>query len=148
VQAVAKFQQEVGGALAGGDPGVRLLEPAASADLAYFTDVPAAFAPRTGKWLVLPLHHIFGAEELSAHAPGIAALAATPFLALHADDASKLGIAAGDDAQLRLDNTQYRLPIVLDGELPHGVAGLPVGLPGMARIALPAWGTIDKVGAP
>ena len=38
----------------------------------------------------------------------------------------------------------YRLPVQLKAELQRGVAGLPVGLPGLAGIALPAWGKVTK----
>jgi NADH-quinone oxidoreductase subunit G len=145
VQAVNKFQQEVGGALAGGDPGVRLIEPpAVGASAAYFGDVPRAFEPRAGEWLLAPLHHIFGAEELSAQAPGIAALAAAAYIALNPHDASALGVAAGDQARLRLGNADYRLPVQIKPELLHGVAGLPVGLPPLTGIALPAWGIVTS----
>ena len=70
VQALNKFQDEVGGPLSGGDPGERLIEPTPAKKTAYFENVPAGFEPRAGEWLLLPLHHIFGSEELSALAPG------------------------------------------------------------------------------
>ncbi len=143
-QAVNKFQDEVGGPLRGGDPGVRLIEPAQPGDHAYFGDVPAAFEQHSGQWLVVPLHHIFGSEELSVLAPGIAALAASPYLALHPDDAAQLGYGAGDDAPLHLDRTTYWLPVQLRPDLPRGVAGLPAGLPSLEGIMLPCWGQIEK----
>ena len=43
VRAVNKFQDEVGGPLRGGDPGIRLIEPALGAVPRYFDNVPAAF---------------------------------------------------------------------------------------------------------
>jgi NADH-quinone oxidoreductase subunit G len=175
-QAVTKFQDEVGGPLRGGDPGVRLIEPArpeedvgwagtAHADASgtstawaqhpvptlpgsregmYFGDMPAAFEQRTDQSLLVPLHHIFGSEELSVLAPGIAALAASPYLALHPDDAAQLGYGAGDDAQLHLDRTTYWLPVQLRPDLPRGVAGLPAALPSLEGIMLPAWGEIAR----
>src|SRR6185312_14740393 len=45
VRAVNKFQDEVGGSLRGGDPGVRLIEPTGAAPR-YFDRVPEAFAKR------------------------------------------------------------------------------------------------------
>ena len=102
VQALNKFQDEVGGPLTGGDPGERLIEPMPGKKVAYFQNVPAGFKPRAGEWLLLPLHHIFGSEELSALAPAIAELSPQPYLALNPDDASDLGLAAGDEVQLRL----------------------------------------------
>jgi NADH-quinone oxidoreductase subunit G len=148
VQAVNKFQDEVGGSLSGGDPGVRLIEPAADAGIAYFTNIPRAFKRRADEWLIVPLRHIFGTEPLSALAPPIAELAAKPYLALNSQDAAELGLAAGNSAQLQLDRkgTVYTVPVLLRAELQRGVAGLPVGLPGLAGIALPAWGKVTKIG--
>ncbi|HYP62545.1 MAG TPA: NADH-quinone oxidoreductase subunit NuoG, partial [Acidocella sp.] len=60
VQSVNKFQAEIGGALEGGDPGVRLLEARADAALPYYTNIPEAFAPRAGLWLAITLPRIFG----------------------------------------------------------------------------------------
>ena len=148
VQAVNKFQDEVGGALSGGDPGVRLIEPAAGGGIAYFTHIPLAFKRRADEWLIVPLHHIFGTEPLSALAAAIAELAAKPYLALNPQDAAELGLAAGNGAQLQLDRkgTDYTLPVQLRAELQRGVAGLPVGLPGLVGIALPAWGKVKTAG--
>lgn len=151
VQAVNKFQDEVGGSLTGGDPGVRLIEPAGLGNAGYFGNVPEAFERRTGEWLIVPLHHIFGTEETSVLAPGIADLAPRPYLALHPDDAAELGLAAGNDLQVQLElggggQSGYRLPIKLRAELECGVAGLPVGLPGLTGVTLPAWGKVTKAG--
>ncbi|HTJ54731.1 MAG TPA: molybdopterin-dependent oxidoreductase, partial [Nitrosospira sp.] len=173
IQALNKFQDEVGGPLSGGDPGERLIEPAPGKKTAYFENIPAGFEPRAGEWLLLPLHHIFGSEELSVLAPNIAELSAGPYLALNPGDASDLGLTAGDEVQLRLrpqpdiaaDGSidavanpaadpaadpaaeAYRLPLRFKPELLHGTAGLPVGLAGMgnlAGVALPAWGELKK----
>ena len=55
VQAVNKFQDEVGGPLRGGDPGRRLIEPPTRpGDAMCDAVVPAAFEPRAGEWLVVP----------------------------------------------------------------------------------------------
>lgn len=171
IQALNKFQDEVGGPLSGGDPGERLIEPmpGAGKKTAYFENIPAGFEPRGGEWLLLPLHHIFGSEELSVLAHGIAELSARPYLALNPQDASDLGLTAGDEVQLRLrpqpdiaaDGSTdaapnpaadpgaevYRLPLRFKPELLHGTAGLPVGLASMgnlAGVALPAWGELKK----
>lgn len=63
-QAVNKFQDEIGGHLKGGDPGVRLFKSDAAAKPAWFK----ASAPAKGP-VTVPLHALFGSEELSAQAP-------------------------------------------------------------------------------
>jgi NADH-quinone oxidoreductase subunit G len=70
VQAVNKFQQEVGGPLKGGDPGKRLIEPMQKGKPEYFTGIPAEPAAGRGQ-PPAPEHHIFGSEELSAQSPAI-----------------------------------------------------------------------------
>lgn len=134
VQSVNKFQIEVGGPLRGGSPGLRLVEPANDARPASFDGIPAAFAARDGELLLVPLHHIFGSEELSALAPGIAELAPRPYLALHPADAAALGAAEGDELTLAdADGAGgERLAVRYVPSLPRGVAGIPAGLPGLA----------------
>jgi NADH-quinone oxidoreductase subunit G len=151
VQAVNKFQEEVGEQLAGGDPGVRLIEPEPNGRMDYFSNIPPAFSHRADEWLVVPLHHIFGSEALSVLAPAIAELAAEPYLALNPEDATELGLAAGANALLQLNRSggvdhemDYKIPVQLRAELRRGVAGLPAGLPGLAGIMLPAWGRVAK----
>jgi NADH-quinone oxidoreductase subunit G len=142
VQALNKFQSEVGGPLIGGDPGKRLIEPSAHGEIAHFTGVPAAFQRRPGQWLVVAVHHIFGSEELSLLSPGIAELAPRPYLGLNPRDAEALGIREGDLINVRVEKRALDLPARLDPSLPGGFASLPVGMPGLEGIGLPAWGTV------
>jgi NADH-quinone oxidoreductase subunit G len=142
VQSLNKFQAEVGGPLLGGEVGVRLIEPADGAAPAYVEHVPAPFESRPNEALVVPLYHIFGSEELSVHAGGLAELAPEPYLALNPDDAGRLGLAGGAGADLSLEGEQYRLPVKLDPSLPAGVAGLPIGLEGLPGYTFSGWGKI------
>jgi NADH-quinone oxidoreductase subunit G len=91
VQALNKFQQEVGGPLSGGDAGVLLINPPQSPFSKggdkddqtvppltkggkrefFFADVPEAFKPKNGEQLIMPLYQSFGAEELSGYSPSI-----------------------------------------------------------------------------
>ena len=91
IQAVNKFQSEVGGPLRGGDPGVRLIEQSQESGWQYFSAIPSQFKARPGEWLLVPIFHIFGSEELSRHAQGIAQLLARPYVALNPVEASLLG---------------------------------------------------------
>jgi NADH-quinone oxidoreductase subunit G len=144
-QALNKFQVEVGGPLRGGDPGVRLVEPAADASGRHATAVPPPFEARRGEWLVVPLPHAFGSEELSMHTPGIADLAPAAYLALNRDDARALGLQPGDQVELTLSGATWGLAVRLSAALPRGVAGLPAGLPALAGLALPAPARITGV---
>ena len=64
VQSINKYQQEVGGALHDGDPGIRLFE-GTDRSPEYYTSVPEKFISLEGHLLMVPVHHIFGSEELS-----------------------------------------------------------------------------------
>jgi NADH-quinone oxidoreductase subunit G len=145
VQSVNKFQAEVGGALRDGDPGTRLIEPAADQNPAYFTEIPARFLPQEGNWLVVPLFHIFGSEELSVKSKGIAELAPTPYLAVNPEDARKIHVKPGDKLTLKVNNRAFMLPLKLDGSLPQGAVGYPVGLTGMQFLESLSWAQIESV---
>jgi NADH-quinone oxidoreductase subunit G len=145
VQALNKFQSEVGGPLRGGDPGRRLLEPSRVEKAPYFDETPEAFRRRDDEWLVTPLYHIFGSEELSAISPGVAERAPQPYLALNPDDAGALSVSERGEVELVLDGAVYRLPVRFHPDLPRGVAGLPAGLRELPWAALPGWGTVSRV---
>jgi NADH-quinone oxidoreductase subunit G len=142
VQALNKFQEEIGGPLRGGDPGRRLIEPPVTESAPYATGIPAAFEPRPGQWLIVPLHHIFGSEELSVLSPGVAKLAPHPYLALNPQDAAGIGADTGDEVELSVGEVSLHFPVRLEAELPAGLAGLPAGLPGLPWITLPGWARI------
>lgn len=128
-QAWNKFQDEVGGHLRAGDPGVRLLEAAGNV-LPWFA-VNAAFNPAAGTWQVAPLHHLFGSEENSARAKPIQEHMPEPYVALARDEAARLGVNEGALLALRINGQALRLPLQVRDDLVVGLVGLPVGLPGI-----------------
>lgn len=144
IQSLNKFQSEVAGPLEGGDPGRRLIEPDPGKNSSYFREIPEAFRPRSGEWLVVAIHHIFGSEELSVLAPGIAELAPRPYLALSPEDATSLRVADGMEVNVVFNKMTVRLPVKVMPTLPDGVAGLPAGLPGLPGADLPIWGKISR----
>jgi NADH-quinone oxidoreductase subunit G len=144
IQALNKFQEEVAGPLRGGDPGLRLIEPARVGKFAYFDQVPRAFQPRKDEWLAVPIHHIFGSEELSILTPGVAERAPRPYLGLEPEDARSLQVKDGDQVQVTLDDVEQDFPVLVMPQLPRGTAGLPAGLPGLQGISLPAWAQLMR----
>jgi NADH-quinone oxidoreductase subunit G len=144
IQSLNKFQSEVGGSLHGGDPGQRLIEPA-RAGLKFFGEVPQAFERRSDEWLIVPLYHIFGSEELSVLSPGIAQRLPKLYIAVNDHDAARLGVNYSEQVELNLGGSTYSLPVKGHLAIPEGVAGLPVGLRELPFVDLPAWGRIARM---
>jgi NADH-quinone oxidoreductase subunit G len=124
-----KFQDEVGGHLQGGDPGIRLLEPGGDAPR-YDDGIPQPFTARAGEWQALPLTHIFGSEELSARAAPLASLIPAAYVALHPADANALEAEENSTLRVCLPGETVFLPLRRRSDLPRGTVGLAVGLPG------------------
>jgi NADH-quinone oxidoreductase subunit G len=128
-QSAIKFQQEIGGELRGGDPGVRLFEVKSGGAKARLNGVPSA--DNGGAGLVLaPLYRIFGSEDLSRRAPGIAALSAEACFALRAEDAAALGVADGDS----LSASGVTLRARIESSLAPGLLGYSAGYPQTAAL--------------
>jgi NADH-quinone oxidoreductase subunit G len=131
-QAWNKFQDEVGGKLRHGDPGVRLIEASASG-LEYFTAVPASFQAEEGKWRIAPYYHLFGSDELSQRAPVFQSRMPQPYVKLNPADAAKLGVNEGAMVSFSVDGQTLSLPLVISAGLTAGQVGLPMGMPGLRR---------------
>ena len=146
-QAVNKFQSEIGGPLRGGDPGVRLIEPSANPDWKYCATIPPAFKSQPGEWLLVPIFHIFGSEELSRHAHGISQLLPRAYLALNPMDAFSAGVKGSEQIKILIQDSQFEVEIMLRADLPRGLAGLPAGVPPFEGIQLPIFCKPVSVGA-
>jgi NADH-quinone oxidoreductase subunit G len=145
VQALNKFQSEVGGPLHDGDPGKRLIEPSENAHKGFYRQLPKAFQPQEERLLIIPLYHLFGSEELSSLALGIKELSPRPYISLNPENANKLRVVEGNEVEFHIGTVTHKLPVRLDETLPKGLAGLPTGLSTMPTIALPAWGRLNAV---
>jgi len=167
VQALNKFQQEVGGPMRGGDAGVRLFTPAQfpgrtdaqipaqpnghsrrSRPDDYFADVPAPFSRKAGMWLVVAGHRVFGSEELSALSPAVAERITCPTVSLNPEDAAELGVAAGTIVEVTLNDTRLTLTLETRPALPLGVATISITSPRLAALELPAWGALARAAMP
>ena len=144
-QALNKYQMELAGVLHDGAVGKRLIEPPSFSTIAYDVTPPGPSAPREEEWSLIALHHIFGSEELSAAAGGIAHLAPAPYVALCPDDAQRLGLDETMEAKVIIGKSSYRLPVRLRAELPSGLAGIPSGIatPGLLESGH-QWAALQK----
>ncbi|MEQ1584957.1 MAG: NADH-quinone oxidoreductase subunit NuoG [Cyclobacteriaceae bacterium] len=143
VQSVNKYQEEVGAALRGGDPGIRLFE-ANGNQVQYFNDVPEKFKSVENKLWIVPIHHIFGSEELSAKASSVSKRVPQPYLLLNNEDAVKLNLKESDTIEVEMDGQQIKLPMKLSPSLSMGLAALPIGLPKLSFVELPAWAIVKR----
>lgn len=138
-----KFQDEVGGHLKAGDPGVRLFEGGSAAPGSYYGPAPAAFAPRAQGLRLVPLPSIFGSDELTSRAAPIVARMSAAALALSPADAGALGLAEGAKVSVSFDGYSLQLPVRLSATLPQGTAGLPVGFPGVPMLTGAQWAELS-----
>jgi len=145
-QAVNKYQREVAGPLEGGDPGVRLIKPDDEAVMEYFGRRPAPVETRPGEWLLAPLYHVLGSEELSMLSAGVASRAPGPYLALCPEDAKSLGVEEGGMVECESGDGVRVFPLRCVEGLPRGVAGFPARLPAAPWPGLPRRGRLRKAG--
>ncbi len=144
VQSVNKYQEEVGGHLKGGDPGLRLIEPDTKRELKYFTSVPEVFHSIEDHIWMVWTHHIFGSEELSARSSSVSQRIPKPYVMISAKDAEQWKLQEGQVLSFAIDKHLYSLPVKINSTMPHGVAALPYGLEGMPSTQMPAWGILKK----
>ena len=79
---------------------------------------------------MVPVHHIFGSEELSAVSAAIAERVPNAYVAIGVGQAQTLSIEDGEEIEVSDSQTSYRLVLKVSQGLTDGVIGLPVGLPG------------------
>jgi NADH-quinone oxidoreductase subunit G len=144
VQSINKYQAEVGGPLRGGDPGKRLFPETPVPEMVFLDTIPPAFKPLPGEWLLMPLSHIFGSEELSIYTPGVEERSPRPYVAISKDDAENFNISESEIMKVQISDQNYELPVRIKEELPKGLAGIPFNIPGLSGIAWPAKGILMK----
>ncbi len=133
-QSVIKFQQEVGGPLLGGDPGPRLLGGGDAGDgAALFRSFAAHGREAPGQdpadgFAWLPVHEVFGSEELSGACAAIAQRTPAPYVLLHPEDAKALGVSAGDGVRIVQAGASYE--VRTDANVAMRTACVAQGLPG------------------
>jgi NADH-quinone oxidoreductase subunit G len=141
VQSVNKYQQEVGGPLHGGDPGVRMLHSSTTSPK-FFTHIPEPFAPMAGRLWMLPIHHIYGSDELSARSAVLAERIPKAYLLISEASKVELGLREGELLSFEIAGHTHSLPVKVSAALQKGIAALPQGIVDVPYVDLPSWAVI------
>lgn len=134
-QAWNKFQDEVGGSLKAGDPGIRLFEANNDQQLDYFLSVPAPFVASVDL-IIAPYYHLFGSEELSQRSDVIQQRMVDAYVVLNQAVADHFGLKSGMTASFSCDGKQFKLPVKISERLADGLIGLPIGYPNIPAVLI------------
>ncbi|MBL7699296.1 MAG: NADH-quinone oxidoreductase subunit NuoG [Chitinophagaceae bacterium] len=143
-QAVNKYQQEIGGDLIGGNPGVRLFVKSSGNMPEFFKDYPEHFRERQNKWLLLPQSHVFGSDELSVYSAGIAGRSPEPYMGLSPVDAKMLDVTEGSQVTIKSEKEEYSFPVKIVESLRNGIVLVSKGLPGTQGMSWGNWVELAK----
>jgi NADH-quinone oxidoreductase subunit G len=143
-QSINLYLNEPDGSVRNGNPGLRLFNVGVIPGDEATGRAPEAFTHRTGEFLFIPVHRIFGSEELSAHGHAIAELIPKPFVLLNTGMAARLNLSDKRIYTISVNGNTLEVMILTDPHIPDGIAGVSTLLPGMHFIDLPAWGVIGE----
>lgn len=145
VQAMYNYLDEPDGSLKGGDPGIRLFEPAGKSDIIYFEQLKKVKEVIKGEWLIAPVYQIFGSDELSSLSPSVMQRIKEPFVLMNQKDAESVAANDGDYILFETSKISLKVKVKIDNSVVHGLAGLSVNLPGMTFVDMPCSGKFHKL---
>jgi NADH-quinone oxidoreductase subunit G len=144
VQGMYNYLDEPNGSMKGGDPGLRLIEPAKEQNNT-FTEINRQTGEyQKGELIIVPVYRIFGSEELSSVAPALSQRIQEPALYLNQNDAEASGVKEEEMTRVEIMNNKIIVKVKIEKSLPAGIAGLTANLPGMPFIDLPGRGKLTK----
>ena len=143
-QAINKFRIEIDGPMQEKDSGIRLIEPSKERQGYYLVDI-SDHTRIKGKWNLVPLHHIFGSEELSMKSQAISERSPGPSLTMNEEEANKLRIVEGEEIIVMMDDLEITLPIKTETNWPEGSLGISAGFPRTSHIDTNSLVTLKKL---
>ena len=145
VQAINSYLDEPNGSMKGGDPGIRLIEPAYESNNSWFEIHSDSDKINKDEWMIVPVYQIFGSEELSSAGSAISQRTQEPFIYMNQNDADTFGAKDSDFLKLEVSGNQLKIKVKIENSIKEGIGGLSVNLPGMQFIDLPAYGKFYKI---
>lgn len=121
-QSVSKFQDEIGGELRQGNPGVRLISKGPDGD--YFPMAATPSALNQNELLAFPAYQIFGSDELSNYAEPVQQRLCGSYVALSAEDASRLGITQSSLVNVRMGELDFDVSACIRKNSKPGTAAI------------------------
>ncbi|MFT7560041.1 MAG: NADH-quinone oxidoreductase subunit G [Flavobacteriales bacterium] len=152
-EAVNKFQDEIGGQLTGGDPGVRLLDTKSSpcnvylpqknhaaidstADSTTSTTTHNTAKSNNGELLAVAQSRLFDSCELSIMSSALALRAEKRVAMMHSSTAAHLNLNEGDPVTISIGDATVTLPLAIQAKMSAGIITLPDDV--QTRIVIPA----------
>lgn len=139
------YLDEPDASLEGGDPGVRLIEPAAKGDINYFEWQDHNADTENDEFQIVPVYQIFGSDELSALSPSVMQKIQEPFVLVNREDAEKIPAAEGEYVLIEISNLKIKVKVKTGNTAVRGLAGLSVNVPLMPFVTLPGSGKFHKL---
>ncbi|WP_041063490.1 NADH-quinone oxidoreductase subunit NuoG [Candidatus Tachikawaea gelatinosa] len=138
VQALNKFQKEVGRQLLAGNPGHLLFRFIKNNSLKWFDHIPSTFIKNENSWIVVPYYQLFGSEELSQLSKDFQKRIPTAQITMNPMDVYNLGLDKGGNFAFLYDEEKWIFPISFSKILNPGQVGLPIGMSGVPIFLLGA----------
>lgn len=141
VQSINKYQIEVGGALHGGNPGIRLIE-AKENGISVFEN--SSTRDSNNGFEILPEWNIFGSGELSSLSPAVAKRIPETRVAISEQALKNSGLSGTGRIKVSFGTGEISLAVKVDNSLPDNVLLLPKGFKETAGLEFPLYGNITS----
>lgn len=119
-EAVNKFQDEIGGRLRGGDPGLLLITEKDSGELNY-----AVSDKSQSGLLAVSQSRLFDSCEMTVLSVALAQRADMRIAMMASKTAEKLNLGDGDLVKIQVGDSSVSLPLVLDSRMPENLVTVP-----------------------
>ena len=142
-QAINKFRNEVNDGRQDEDTGVRLIESSKENSYDYLECIPV-ISKVPDKWKLVPLHHIFGSEELSMKSKAISERSPGASFTMNEEQAGNLKIVEGEFVTIISDTVEMSLPVRIESDWPKDHLGISMGYKTTASVELDTMVRLEK----